>query len=58
MAMLKSTPEVDANARWRLVEPLIRLKPEFIALEDDRERQRVFEEVVEVHVISLDSDWP
>ncbi len=50
MEMLRTTPEIDSLARWRLIEPFLRLKPQFNAIEDDRERQRRFEDYVEVSV--------
>ncbi len=50
-ALLASTPEIVPGSKWRVIEVTIRDKPEFKALEDDRERQRLFVNYVQVRAI-------
>ena len=47
-AMLRSVKEIDSNSKWRIMEPMLRLYPQFFDVEDERERQRLFEDYVEV----------
>jgi hypothetical protein len=51
--MLKRVDGIDGLSKWRIMEPLLRLHPEFNAVEDERERQRLFEDYVDVRVFCL-----
>jgi FF domain len=55
--MLKRVTEIDGLSKWRIIEPLLRHHPEFHAVEDDRERQRLFEDYVDVRANGFRSKY-